>query len=124
MGKSRDAARRTLERELTGVLDLALHTAEPGFADGMSAFEVAYPGYERRRLRALRIVDDADGVRAELDELLRFAPLLAAGERRITHWSIGEGEQRRYTGALEEPIVLRLNHRPEFEPGDIVIEER
>ena len=124
MAKSRDASRRTLEHNLAGPLQITLHTAEPKFADAMSAHEVAYPGYQRQPVRRFRITEDAGHVRALLDETLRFPPRTTPGETAATHWSIGNGESRRYTGVLPQPAVIRMNHRPEFEPGDIEIEER
>lgn len=123
MGKSLESARLTLETNLAGPLEITLHTAEPGFSDGMSAFEVAYPGYERRAARVFRIVEREDSVAAVLDERIQFPTRLTTGETIATHWSIGQGGKRRYTGALDAPVAIRQNCRAEFDAGSVEIHE-
>ena len=123
MPKSAKAARAALEATLTGALTLALHDAEPAFGDPMSAHEIAYPGYQRPAARKWKIEDGKASVRAVLDETVRFPDNRSANAPTATHWSVGVGEDRRYSGRFDEPIVIVRHSRPEFALGAIEITE-
>lgn len=129
---------RTKPQAVPGAYYLALHVGLP--ADDQAELEAAYPGYKRLELptdaatwtvetMAALAGDDGDvvPVRASCALALRFP--LSAGEPAvdISHWSIGLAASGSsdilYRGRFEEAFTVGPNHRPEFDPGAIFIEE-
>lgn len=112
---------------------LALHDKAPG--EDQQEAETGYEGYARVALplspEMWRIVDgDADAdvpVTAENLQLIRM-PLCTGGpELEISHWTIGLAQAGpgdvRFKGEFDTPFTIKPNRRPEFEPGDLKLEE-
>lgn len=129
---------RTKPQAVPGAYYLALHVGLP--ADDQAELEAVYPGYQRLPLptdqatwaveaQAALAGDDGDvvPVRAACALPLRFALNAGGPPVEITHWSIGlaasGNSDIRYRGRFEEAFTVGPNHRPEFDPGAIFIEE-
>lgn len=136
--KSTDYACEVLRYAFLGVrpsfdadatLELALHTADPGAPGTAVTNEATYPGYGRVAVDRSRdgwVVEDQVAQNAALVRWPTCAGDVRTRER-VTHWSVvrpGGGAARvLYRGKFKAPIDLRMNIRPEVEPGQLVIEE-
>lgn len=144
--KSRDLARAFLRHALlreplqveAGEYVLAFHDQLP--ARDQAEHEVAYDGYQRIVIPATaemwEVADTDDSADADLSLAMACGTnrLAITGEyctggadRVITHWSLGRARAGaspiRFRGALSEPYTVTPNHRPEFPPGALIIEE-
>lgn len=116
---------------------LAFHAAAPG--NDQADAETDYPGYARVEVAldaaTWAVTEGSAGdllAAATGSNLVRIeGPLRTSGDDReieITHWSLGLARAGagpvRLRGVLSAPYQIQPNHRPVFEPGDLLIEER
>jgi hypothetical protein len=103
------------------VHQLALHISQPA-SDNQSEAEISLPGYQRvavtRDAKSWQIA----GRSVRNAVLVRF-PTILSGNQTAAWISWGIGGRIRRLAKLKTPVQLKMNHRIEFEPGELEIEE-
>lgn len=101
--------------------ELALHSTEP-YTDDQSSNEIRNPGYSRIPVR--RNAESWSVVKRRVSNATTISlPVIRSGTVKVTHVSIGIAGRIRRSIKLQVPIELLPNHRIEFEPGSLVIDE-
>lgn len=104
------------------VLDIALHTADPGVGGSQSTNEIAYTNYARvsvnRNSGGWTVASNA----VENTALAQF-PQCGVTGGTATHVSIGVGGVVLYAGALDDSLVIANKIQPQFAAGDLVAQE-
>lgn len=104
------------------VLDVALHTADPGIGGAQTTNEIAYTNYARvsvnRNSGGWTVASNA----VENAALIQF-PQCGASGGTATHVSIGVGGVVLYAGALDDPLTIANKIQPQFAAGDLVAQE-
>lgn len=100
----------------TTVLDVALHTADPGEGGTQSTNEASYPNYARQSLARggspAGWVRDGNSVSPAAD--ISFPEAGALADETITHASIGFGGTILYRGAITPEIVVASGVTPKL----------
>jgi hypothetical protein len=108
------------------VLEVSLHTADPGEGGGQSTNEATYTDYARvavaRSVAGWTVVNNG----ASNAVTVTF-PACGGGTNTITHFAVGTAHSGAgkllYSGELDTPLSVSLNIIPTFPIGELNIEE-
>lgn len=106
---------------------VALHVADPGEAGTQSTNETTYPGYARVAVSRSSGGWTTTGDTVRNVSLIQFPTCNAAASLTITHFSIGRASSGAgdilHKGALDSPLPVAQNIRPEFSANALAITE-
>lgn len=104
------------------VLDVALHTADPGIGGTQTTNEITYTNYARVSVNRNSGGWTVTSNSVENAALIQF-PQCGASGGTATHVSIGVGGVVVYAGALDDPLTIANKIQPQFAAGDLVAQE-
>lgn len=109
-----------------GNVYVALHSSDPGEAGDQTTNEVSYTGYARVAVSRDGAGWTVSGGQASNTATVQFG-LCSAGSATASHFSLGTAAsgvgQILYSGALNSPLAISANIRPEFAAGALVVTE-
>jgi hypothetical protein len=115
----------------SSTLYLSLHTGAVGLGGNQQSNEATYTGYARVALtRSAGGAFTAASSGSSSNNALVLFGLCTGGTlpETLTHVSIGENASGAgtviATGALNSPLVVNLNSRPEFDVSTLVVQEQ
>lgn len=115
----------------TGTLYLSLHTGAVGLGGNQQTNEATYIGYARVAItRSAGGGFSAAASGSSSNNALILFGLCTGGSlpETLTHVAIGENASGAgtviATGALNSPLVVNLNSRPEFDASTLVVQEQ
>lgn len=108
------------------VLEVALHTADPGEAGDQSTSEATYTGYAR-----VAVNRNSGGWTVSANAVSNTAKITfgtcTAGSNAITHFSVGMAHTGTgkilYSGALTQTLNVSAGITPEFNIGELDVSE-